>query len=339
MKYYWVDGHAPRNWSGNFASLWNPQNNSILGEDGDGLQISASSSINWTNARAKTLLNVTPSREVLKGLRYSPEDLEATLRCVLVTPCTRSENGDLIPCKLRKRSQHLLSKENVTYFYNVRPFDEESNPGIYLQHRQDLRTTRFTGVGRTFGSYLITSCSFLILQHLIPKLEAHTFCKLAVTAGGGLMEPVFPGVDYGSVLRTIAMEANWRKVGDMGGDEERDKEQEWWLKLLTQEGKTDQEILKDAWMGKGNMWVFKHPGIFPIEEAATLHKSFPPPLPIERPSAHTEDSVILSFPVELLEVILGYLPPEDVLHLMTTARELYYQFYSRGHSNSTTLVT
>ncbi|KAF5359564.1 hypothetical protein D9756_003321 [Leucocoprinus leucothites] len=278
-------------------------------------------------------LGVVPSRTVQRGLKYTDEDVDGTSRYVLVTPCERSADGRLCPRILwGRRPVEDLDKEEVAYLFNVYPSSEGPEMGIYNQHQPNGEIIEFTGVGRSFGSYLITFCSFLILQHLTPGLEARTFCKLALKANGGF--DVFPeGVDYGPVSRTIMQDVMWADIAeihdndsDEDGDYDNYRERRW-LKLLTEKGKTDEEILKEAWMGKGNMWIFKHPGIFPIEEAVKLNERSPPPANLSNTSSPLEaSSKILGFPTELIEMILGHLLPEDALRFMGSTRRLYRSF-------------
>ncbi|KAJ3563299.1 hypothetical protein NP233_g9026 [Leucocoprinus birnbaumii] len=278
-------------------------------------------------------LVAAPSRAIQRGLKYTADDVEGTSNYVLITPCERSQDGTIIPRKLRDMDAppEILDKEDVLYLFNVYPSKEGPEMGIYDQHSKHGKV-EFTGVGHSFGSYLITFCSFLILQQLIPGLEARTFCKLAVKARGAFQ--IFPIIDYGPVSRTIMQDVVWAQIADIDeegvdGDEEdpENVDQRWWLKFLTQEGKTDKQILEEAWMGKGNMWVFKHPGIFPIEEAVRLDRCLPSPM--TPPSTNTspgQKNTFPNLPVELILVIFSYLPPEDLLHLITTSSKLYRKF-------------
>ncbi len=66
-------------------------------------------------------------------------------------------------------------------------------------------------------------------------------------------------------------------------------------------------------MGPGNMWVFKHPGIFPVAEAIRLAEVFSR-IPFPTRSADDEGQFkdpevtpLLSLPSEPMEIIFGYL--------------------------------
>ncbi len=188
------------------------------------------------------------------------------------------------------------------------------------------------------GRIVVHFCAFLILQHLIPGLEAHTFYML-VMGLDGRENGVLRDVDYGPVGDIHESEVEWRMVADIyffDGDLETSNlepgERDWWLKLLTQEDKTDEEILEDAWMGWGNMWVFKHPGLFPIAEAIRLADEWKGISSVTLFAGNTgrpkvpEATSFLAFPPELMEVVFGYLSPRDVLASISTATALYRRF-------------
>lgn len=224
----------------------------------------------------------------------------------------------------------------VKYIFNVYPSDQPED-GIYVGGDDTL----YRGVGRE--SFVINFCAFLILQHLIPEMKAHVFYKLALAVGGKYKCAVFPSVDYGPVERTHEESVQWKRIGEIGDDDDEEgsgeiddfEGEKWWLRLLTQEGKSDEEILKDAWMGRGNMWVFKHPGLFPIEEAVEMNRQRQPlrllqPVTVESGGLGvSKSSALLALPLELTEMILCHLAPEDALHFVCSAKVLYGQFHAR----------
>lgn len=88
-------------------------------------------------------------------------------------------------------------------------------------------------------------------------------------------------------------------------------------------------------MGRGNMWVYKHPGLFPVKETVKLNEHLPPPVHsvmvgTDRDSQPEVSGLVtlLIFPPELVEMILERLPPEDALHLVCASGSLYRRFRS-----------
>ncbi len=240
---------------------------------------------------------------------------------------------------MRLAEPKILNERTVTYVFGVRPSDD-AEYGIYLGYQGD-KEIRYKGVGAE--RILINFCAFLILQHLIPGLKAHVFYELVIVPGRKWWDP-FPNVDYGPVQLAQETSMQWGKIADFDPDsdieedteDEEDLElQKRWLKLLTQNNKSDKEIIEDAWMGKGNMWVFKHPGVFPIAEVARLAGARPP----IRLSAFDGGSAgrfevlktvpLLTLPPELMETIIGYLPPESMLCFISTSRAIHARFCTR----------
>jgi hypothetical protein len=306
-----------------------------------------------TRSQTSIYERVVPSATVREGLSYAPEDVEALVKYVLITPSkVPSTAGSALNRTRNSLSPHKeltmieftedaeINEVTVKFVFDVYPCPYGSRDGTYAQGVGDTEIY-YEGIGKE--SFLINFCAFLIMLHLIPEVKAHMIYQLILDAGGKHPWTSFPrGVDYGPVWRTIRQEVDWCRIGEIDyGQADPDGEnndfegQKWWLTLLTQEGKTDEEILKDAWMGKGNLWVYKHPGMFPIQEAVELDECLPGPVVIaesDLQSKVTEDSFkLLCLPTELMRIIFGYLRPEEVLHLISATRILYQLF--RGALN------
>jgi len=195
----------------------------------------------------------------------------------------------------------------------------------------------YEGVGE--GRIVVHFCAFLILQHLIPGLKAYVFYKLVVSLGGS-SSGVLRNVNYGPVGWTQHQEVEWRWIANHYSGFDDDPEikdmcpggREWWLKLLTQEDKSDEEILDDAWMGCGNMWVFKHPGVFPIADAVRLAESCPR---IAFTTLYTDNegrskvpkaTPLLTLPPELMAIVFVYLSPTNMLRFISATKVLYGRY-------------
>lgn len=233
----------------------------------------------------------------------------------------------------------VLNENTITYVYDVWASEDAAEHGLYIWLKEEKTQDLIIKEERI----LINFYAFLILQHLIPGLKAHVFYEFVLAVDGrcGL-----PDVDYGPVVRARGADfLRWGRVADFDINynpdfEEFDDREELdvvmqWLQLLTQEGKSDKEILEDAWMGVGNMWVFSHPGIFPIADAAKLAEErlrTQGPTIDECSRSHFEvlaTNPLLALPTELMEIILCYLPPKSMLSLISTSRTAYSRFHPR----------
>jgi len=105
----------------------------------------------------------------------------------------------------------------------------------------------------------VTYTSYLILRQAAPEVMPHILFALAY---GGSRHTIFlgaiQGVDYGPVGRIFEQYADWLGICD-NSDGRFDNPIQFWRWLLSPMGRTDEDILRDAWKGPGNMWVFVRP--------------------------------------------------------------------------------
>ena len=111
---------------------------------------------------------------------------------------------------------------------------------------------------RSGNSLIVTYTSYLILKQAAPEVKPHTVCALALGRGCRSATEGVEGIDYGPVGRIFEQYANLLAIYD-NSDERFENPIQFWRWLLTQEGRTDEDILHDAWRGPGNMWVFVRP--------------------------------------------------------------------------------
>ncbi|KAF8664213.1 hypothetical protein AX16_000776 [Volvariella volvacea WC 439] len=171
------------------------------------------------------------------------------------------------------------------------------------------------------GVYLMTFTSYQILRHVCPQLEPHHLYRLFSRDGPPWYRDngTVYGVDYGP-LRRVHMNryAYWPALAEIP-DELEDEEPRWWDEFLSRAGKTDDELVEEAWMGPGNLWAMVRPDRFPIAETLSMG-----PLmdcggsmdeddtdPIQHPATFN------SLPFDILELIADLLPIESLSTLIS----------------------
>jgi hypothetical protein len=128
------------------------------------------------------------------------------------------------------------------------------------------------------STVIIMYTAYLIMKQASPRLTPHIIYQLVLHPGFGTT--LIEGIDYGPVKGIhLELYANWSRISDVSYD--YDEEQlDYWHRMLTQKGKTDEEILHDAWRGPGNMWVFVRPDRFVLVTFTSAH---PPTLALQVP--------------------------------------------------------
>ena len=142
-----------------------------------------------------------------------------------------------------------------------------------------------------FGnSLIVTYTSYLILKQASPEVKPHILYALArlgyrdpITSGAiegidygpvgrmfkkltdclvGICEPNTSGaieeIEYGPVGRIFDLSTDWLAICD-NSEGRFDDPVQFWRWLLSPMGRTDEDILRGAWKGPGNMWVFVRP--------------------------------------------------------------------------------
>lgn len=136
-------------------------------------------------------------------------------------------------------------------FFQIVPGD---NPDLGDYRSKDpADTNNYTVI--SYGNCLIISYSaHLIIKQAAPAVKPYMIYSLSRKLEGSAGH--IPGVDYGPANEIAEQYTCWLAIcGSVPGED-------WghfWRNLLSQEEKTDEEILLDAWGGPGNMWVFVRP--------------------------------------------------------------------------------
>ncbi|KAJ7616501.1 hypothetical protein FB45DRAFT_1034818 [Roridomyces roridus] len=213
---------------------------------------------------------------ILDGLLYTQQDVSASQDRVILSHYLG--NDEL------SGGAFKIDSDGYWMLHDVVPSDYQR-----YHHRDDWR--RQYVLETEFG--VVTHCSLVILRHRFPEFSPSVIERV-VTHGN-------PSDFHGCVASTQEQWVEWLKVVDVlfAYDDLKGAE-EWWLEFLTRSDRTPEEIIHEAWMGPGNMWVFVRPDRFPVAEALAL-----PPLrqfTVTTPSDRFNDS--LSLPDLPLDIIL-----------------------------------
>ncbi|KAF8800048.1 hypothetical protein BYT27DRAFT_7118508 [Phlegmacium glaucopus] len=251
------------------------------------------------------------SNVIWNGLLYSQEDVESSSNFVLLCPYVRHENGttvfpDTVDCTGE------IMESNIMEVFNVIPGND---PDFEDFRNEDYDFSLFHG-----STVIITYTAYLIVKQASPRLKPHMIYQLLFPNRS--YHGFICGIDYGPAGGIQEKFANWLGISDVTeSDEQVD-----WRRMLTQQGKTDEEILYDAWRGPGNMWVFVRPDRFPIAE--TLAAS-----PFLVVSGHSSvemnphrSSGFDTLPLDVLLLICQWLPLKSTHMVLCTNRGLRSQF-------------
>ncbi|EAU89670.2 hypothetical protein CC1G_02559 [Coprinopsis cinerea okayama7 len=115
-----------------------------------------------------------------------------------------------------------------------------------------------------FGAFPITFTAYSILKTAAPRLTTEALYRLLTRNYSLEKHPytscVIPHINYGPAMKSWGQEAMLTDV--IGGEDPGMR----WMKLLCSEIRSTEDILYEAWRGKGRLWTFVRPNVFPIAE-------------------------------------------------------------------------
>ncbi|KAJ3540889.1 hypothetical protein NMY22_g4114 [Coprinellus aureogranulatus] len=297
------------------------------------------------------------SPTVVQGLRFSPEDMEASRDCVLIAGYAPvegagSEEEETIG-ELYCQMDHEPDVDDTTHavaLFNIVPQDE----GEYVERGAP---DNWYNVWWDSGAYPITFTAYCILKTVAPELEASAIYRTFTYRS----DPDLPDHETRHVFLGTPKEIDYgivEKISDQYVDrpeicEDNDTDG-FWTYLLCYSDLSDEEILNVAWNGEGNLWVFvrpdrrvsssgiligdsptyvKHLHRFPIRSALAA----PPLTHFQKPSESksTEDEQARprfdSLPIDILFLICEDLPLKPLLHVLSLNHRL--RSHLLPHSN------
>ncbi|KAJ7670326.1 hypothetical protein B0H17DRAFT_1086032 [Mycena rosella] len=235
-------------------------------------------------------------QDILSLLLYTQEDVDASRDYVMLAPCSTEADGSIsLSESTTSEFVEKISPTTSTALYDVVP----TNLSYYGSYTDADDSSVYYCIGPCY--YLITHSSFVILRHRFPFFHPHLVHKFLAT------NPFWSTLDYGPVERTRDQSVYWLNVGDVPQDQDAG---EWWSQLLTSKDKSAAEIWEDAWMGRGNMWVFVRPDRFPISEAFAFK-----PATFAASEASKSAPSLDSLPLDIYREISAYMPPSGLLVL------------------------
>jgi hypothetical protein len=204
------------------------------------------------------------------------------------------------------------SPRNITAVFNVVPGD---NPdlGDYQNEDPSAGDDGEYDINMLAPTMIITHGAYLILKEAAPSLEPHILMRLFFDKGADVL-------DYGPINGVTGEQyASWPQIyhTKRPSYEEYEEAQFFWSNLL-QEEKTDEEILEEAWTGRGNLWATVRPDRFPIAETSTDE-----PLQFMLGTSYSSESPIIALPLELLVLIAKNTHPRALQNLMSTSKSVY----------------
>ncbi|KAF8806784.1 hypothetical protein BYT27DRAFT_7190451 [Phlegmacium glaucopus] len=251
---------------------------------------------------------------IWKGLLYSEDDVISSSDLVLLCPYERHEDGttvflDTLDCP---RSEEIM-ESNIMEVFDVYPGDDPSSG--------EFQTADYIFNLSCGSTRIITYTAYLILKQASPRLKPHIIYQLAFYPKRSYDGFIYD-IDYGPVAGVHEGNSHWMGISDVRDDCDREED---WKRTLTQEGKTEEEILYEAWRGRGNMWVFVRPDRFPIAETLVAN----PLLVVSgQSSAWMNPHRSLTFdalPLDILLLICQWLPVKSTHMLLCTNRGLRSQ--------------
>ncbi|KDR79436.1 hypothetical protein GALMADRAFT_243516 [Galerina marginata CBS 339.88] len=284
-----------------------------------GLNKSSSSEVEDDNdpQTHNRLNNVGVSDE---GLRYSEEDVEASSTYVAIVPYETDEDGDICintdSIVDDYEGPDEYTEETIVHVFNVVPGRYPILGDYINQDPHDPNAYGGEYLVASFGfSLIITYTAYLILKQAAPQVTPHALYALAYGAALGDLGHI-KGVDYGPVGHIINPDyVDWLGICE---DDDWYRRNDFWKNLLTQKNKTDEEILHDAWRGRGNMWVFVRPDRFPIAE--TIAAAPFPTFSVNDSGKRV--SPFESLPVDILLAICEEIPIRTTFALISTCKRV-----------------
>ncbi|KAG2008595.1 hypothetical protein CC2G_014012 [Coprinopsis cinerea AmutBmut pab1-1] len=204
--------------------------------------------------------NKFPSDEVLEGLLFSKEDVKASQDYVLIAGYLPGEDGKKrLHCQTPEDQRKISEDDPSVVVFNVAQ-GEDGDGDFYNTKDPDQTYELYID----FGAFPITFTAYSILKTAAPRLTTEALYRLLTRNYSLEKHPytscVIPHINYGPAMKSWGQEAMLTDV--IGGEDPGMR----WMKLLCSEIRSTEDILYEAWRGKGRLWTFVRPKVFPIAE-------------------------------------------------------------------------
>ncbi|KAF9023267.1 hypothetical protein BDZ89DRAFT_1070008, partial [Hymenopellis radicata] len=254
-----------------------------------------------------------PSDSILERLKYTPRDVEGSQDLVLLVPI--NEDGELDIEDVSGPTPTVFSDSTVVAVVNFTIGDNPDLSGFKIvfpddPDAEDVNVFMYGG----YNKFYIFLYAYRILIGRFPELEPHMI--YATLAGSECRR--FKDEEY---INIADQHASFFKVADVVEDDIDEPEDagyddlgKWdyfWLKLLCAEGKSEDEIIRDAWFGKGRLYQLACADDFPKSEPFA---SFP---------AGQSDTLFSKLPFDVLDYLCDtYLSIREASFLLRLNRSL-----------------
>ncbi|KAF9035116.1 hypothetical protein BJ165DRAFT_1510279 [Panaeolus papilionaceus] len=260
-------------------------------------------------------------QNVVKGLRFTKEDVNASKNYVLICSYERQEDGKIkLLADFENDPPDELSDKNVKEVFNVVPGDMVEY-GMYENLSPEEGDSGDYSLWGEAPKLIITHKAYVILKQAAPSLKPHVLLLLkchADTSDRADEVHFAPGliIDYGPVKRTQEQWSDWlalRSLDSNDPEPDRDVVIQAWKGVFSLKGKGSQSaILDDIWRGRGNLWCLVAPDKFPISDSASLFKVFDDSR--KKPSTQS----FTKLPLDILILICENLHPRHICALVST---------------------
>ncbi|KIY64673.1 hypothetical protein CYLTODRAFT_88647 [Cylindrobasidium torrendii FP15055 ss-10] len=220
-----------------------------------------------------------PSVEVLKELVIPADDVEASVDLVLLAPIKPNGKFDTEMSENMTEYEGVPARGSIGAFVNLTIAENVDLTAFRLFHCEKerfvgkLRTMHdggqsnalkafeegkdYTDLSIIFDKYYVRLDMFRILLGRFPEIEPHMLYHAIH------LEPCENEPDWED-CNIREQWAYWLNVVDVDEDEEDPEEAEtFWLNLVSRKDLTKEEIVKEAWMGRGRMYHHSRVDRFP----------------------------------------------------------------------------
>ena len=152
-----------------------------------------------------------------------------------------------------------ITESNVIEVFNVTPGDDPHSGEF---HSKNPKHTFEPGATSTV---MMMYSAYLIVKQAAPRLKPHMIVHLLhyPKLDGDQWSGCIIGIDYGAITGIHEQDAFFPgTISDAPIVRGNPVYLRAWKDLLTDKKKTNEEILYEAWRGRGNLWVFVRPDRF-----------------------------------------------------------------------------
>ncbi|KAF5341947.1 hypothetical protein D9611_001517 [Ephemerocybe angulata] len=252
----------------------------------------------------------------VEGLLLSEEDVEASDDLILIAAYDPSTLGAPL-CQEDDEPPYVQGLTHAVTLFDVIPDPDENLGGSYLnKNTGDVYSIWWQEV-----AFVVTFSAYCIFKTVAPEIGPSELYRVFTHPDYEDCEPLLgipKTIDYGPIADSF--DQNVKRINVCGSP----SHEIWWNNLLRSSPDwNDEETLREAWHGKGNLWVFVKPDKFPISDTVSAS-------PLTRFSvgsrsvlhAPSSKSGFTQLPLEILFLICEPLPLKSFLAVLSLDKRL-----------------